>query len=655
MGAVLSVGCGLVLHTYKVGKGLADLSYALLLVGRGDLVQHSAVIVYLDEISHLKLAQPGNAPWDRALHAKLVDRLTRAGAKAIAFDIVFNSPNPANPDGDARLVESVRKSGRVVLAADNIRISDTAKQIELPFPDLADAAAGIGSAEVIPDPDLLVRVHTPEEQIPSLSWVAAEVTAVEATRQESVRKAKRWMHYYGPPNSVAWCSYFQALDPAAIPDEFFAGKTVFVGARMLTRFSGERKDEYRNPFSFWLSEKMAREQQALFMAGVEVQATAFLNLSRNDWLRRLSPAAERWVVILCGLVFGCLLLRFHPAVGAVVAVGGAALAALVSYQMFGARLTWFPWLIVVAQILVALGWSVLFNSVQLYVQKRLYQHTLGLYLSPKLVKKFASKPTLLRPGAEKQILTLFFSDIAGFTSISEGMDSDELAALMNAYFQTAVSDCIHATEGTVVKYIGDSIFAFWNAPDAQPDHAVRACKAALLFRELSRKPIRGLYLRTRIGLHGGVANVGNFGSNERVDYTALGENVNLASRLEGLNKYLGTSCLISGTTCAEIGDQLVTRHLGSFQLKGFENPVAVHELVGWPADAGAARPWCETFALALDHYQRRDRETAERLFRRVIEMRGDDGPSSFYLQQIDELSGETAKEDSIRFTVIKEK
>jgi class 3 adenylate cyclase len=103
--------------------------------------------------------------------------------------------------------------------------------------------------------------------------------------------------------------------------------------------------------------------------------------------------------------------------------------------------------------------------IRLHVEKKLVEQSLALYLSPKLVKKFASNPELMKPGAKKQLLTILFSDIAGFTTISEGMDSDELARLMNEYFQNAVHNCIHATDGTVVKYIGDAIFAFWNAPD----------------------------------------------------------------------------------------------------------------------------------------------------------------------------------------------
>ena len=192
-----------------------------------------------------------------------------------------------------------------------------------------------------------------------------------------------------------------------------------------------------------------------------------------------------------------------------------------------------------------------------------------MYLSPKLVKKFSSDRDLLKIGAKTQMLTILFTDIASFTSISEGMSGDDLAHHMNKYFQTAVSQCIHATDGTIVKYIGDAIFAFWNAPEDQLDHAFRACEAALRFRDQPPQYMNNRELVTRLGLHTGEANVGNFGSTERVDYTALGENINLASRMEGLNKYLGTIVLITGETQKEINGRLNTRFIGDFQLKGF--------------------------------------------------------------------------------------
>jgi len=372
-------------------------------------------------------------------------------------------------------------------------------------------------------------------------------------------------------------------------------------------------------------------------------------------VRRLSPVGEESLVVLVGLILGAGLVFLRPVWAAAAAL--LTLGALIgsSLYVFSNHFVWITWTVIAVQLAVALAWSLLFNSVQLYVERRLFRYTLGLYLSPKLVDKFSGFPEMLKPGAEKHELTFLFSDIADFTSVSEGMDGDELAAMMNEYFQPAVSECIHGSEGTVVKYIGDAIFAFWNAPELQSDHAIRGCTAALRFRELSKQPVRGRMLHTRIGLHTGVANVGNFGSADRVDYTAIGENVNLASRLEGLNKYLETDCLISGATREKLDDRFVTRRLGLFQMRGFEGLVEVHELVGGREVEEQTRPWREAFRQALENFEQRNVEFAAMGFQRVLELKPEDGPSKFYLNRIQQLVSQGLPDIEGTHTILKDK
>jgi adenylate cyclase len=658
-GMVFTTAAGLLLHTrssgtnknqtLRLGTGLEQASYDLLLVARGDRPVNEAVMVYLDEVSHEQLGQPQNVPWDRALHARLVDRLNDAGAKAIVFDVVFSDANPDKAAADQALIEAVRRSGRVVLAADNIPIGPKAKQMIPPFEALKDVAANIGSAEMEPSSDLIIRTHTHRGDNPlsALSWAAAEFLELPSVTAAHAENQERWLNYYGRPGLVPWCSYYQALDTNVIKNDFFRDKVVFVGARIMTKFAGDRKDEYPSPFTTW-------QHSGGFMSGVEIQATMFLNLMRGDWISRWSVRAEHVVLILFGVLLGGGLVFFRPVWAAAAGLVFVTIMVALAYGLFVRTLVVFPWALVVVEAIVAVLWSVLFNSIQLYVQKRLFEFTLGLYLSPKLVAKFSSSPALLKPGAEKHQLTLLFSDIADFTKISEKMDSDELAAMMNEYFQGAVGSCVHRTDGTVVKYIGDAIFALWNAPEFHPDHAARACAAALHFRELSKQPVRGHSLNTRIGLHTGVANVGNFGSEDRVDYTAIGESVNLASRMEGLNKYLGTNCLISGATKKEVGDTFVTRRIGLFQLKGYEGLVEVHELVGFPEQAEESRAWREAFSTALAHFERRDLVQAESALRQVLALRPDDGPTKHYLSRIAEILAE-ADPNWPTHTVLKEK
>lgn len=633
IGALLTAALGFTFVFFTLGRWFSYASYDLLLFTRGSLPVKEVAVVYLDERSHKELNQPLNAPWDRGLHAELIDRLTAAGARCIAFDVVFSDAAVNGPAADERLARAIQASGRVILAADRIPIGEGGATILPPIDLLRNAAADIGSAEVVPSSDLGVREHAREEELPGLSWAAAAFVGAKATTNATVRARTRWINYYGPPGIIPSLSYVDALRGGAELEEICRGKVVFVGSRIFTRFAGERKDEYRNPFGFFKS------KGSIFVPGVEIQATMCANLLREDWLRRLPDVAEVGLVVLLGLGCGFAFMRASPKVALLAGLSLMAISYGVSWLAIKYGASWFVIFIAWLQILFALLASVIYNSLQAYVAKRLAEQTLATYLSPKLVKKFSAggDPALLKPGAHKQEVTLFFSDIADFTKMSEGMDSDELAHVMNEYFEVAVGRCIHKTDGTVVKYIGDAIFAFWNAPDLQADHALRACQAVLHFRDVGVHEVHGLKLQTRIGLHTGVANVGNFGSIERVDYTALGENVNLASRLEGLNKYLGTSYLLSGATLAGVGDKLVTRAAGRFKLKGFEAAVEVHELVGWPAEAEATRAWREAFAAALAHFQRGDFSSAIEGFQRTLNLRPGDGPSNFYMDRITDL------------------
>ena len=653
--ALVTAALGLCLREYTVGRRLINLSYDLLQVARPPITADEAVLVYMDEDSYTELKQARTGLWDRTLHAQLIDRLTRAGARAVAFDIYMPDPSPT-PGADAAMAAAMRRNSNVVLAAD-VKVDQqnqvNSKSLRPSCETLLNEVRAIGSDEVDPGLDLIVRQHTSSEMAPTLSWVIADVAGAAATKPDASRPKVMWVNYYGPPGSLPHTSYHLALDQVKTPDSVFRGKVVFVGARLLTKSAGERKDEYRAPHTYWIDKNVMSTE---FIAGVEIQATMFLNLLRGDWLTRLPDWTERVVIAVLGLVLGYGLVQSRTLLGIFAALAAGFLLSYAAYALFTNRLVWFPWLIVVgAQIPAALVCSVLFNSVQLYVQKKLFEQTLGLYLSPKLVKKFAKDDSLLKPGAHKQTLTILFSDIANFTSISEGMDSDDLAKSMNKYFQKSVSDCIFPTEGTVVKYIGDAIFAFWNAPDHQHDHALRACQAALLFRDLGTMEMNGQTLITRIGLHTGVANVGNFGSTERVDYTALGENINLASRMEGLNKYLGTILLATGDTFNEVSDKIVSRFAGRFKLKGFERAVDVHELIGTAQQAEESKPWREAFAQALKHFQQKNFQAAEAGFHATIKLHPNDGPSKFYLKQIEELKEHPLPDDWNGDTELKEK
>jgi adenylate cyclase len=657
IGALLATTIGVLLLYLKFGLGLIHLSYDLPYAIRPAIQPQEVVIVYLDDDSHQNLNQPYNAPWDRSLHARLLNRLTAEGAKAVVFDIVFSDAGP-NPQADEELAKAIRANGKVVLAADSVptaygRDGVVGYEIVPPYDPFMDAAAAIGQAGINTDDDQVPRQHeriSRDDQIPSMSWAAATIAGAEITTNENNQYVSRWLNYYGPATTIPNVSFYQAVSTNSdlVPAGFFRNKVVFVGAHLLTKFSGERKDEYPTPYSRWAKEYP-------FTPGTVIHATAFLNLLRGDWLNRLPANAELATLLVCGLLFGFGLAHFRPFAAMGIAILLAVLVSIFTYLSFVHLRIWFPWLLLIVQIFIALAWSVVYNSIRLYVQNKLFEQSLEMYLSPKLVKKFAANKDLLKPGAKNETLTILFTDIASFTSISEGMEPDDLAHHMNLYFETAVAQCIHHTDGTIVKYIGDAIFSFWNAPDPQTDHQLRACQAALQFRNLPPQYMNGHQLITRIGLHTGVASVGNFGSTARVDYTALGENINLAARMEGLNKYLGTIVLLTEETHAAIESRFTTRYLGNFQLKGFEKSIGVYELLGAPEKAAEVRPLLEAFAVALKLFQQRKFADAEIVFRKVLEIEPKDGPSIFYLKQIADLHDQPFPENWNGEVELKEK
>jgi adenylate cyclase len=641
-GIAIATSLGLGLQYTPFGDSLRFKSYDLPFQWRPWIIPNEVVMIYMDDASYQELDQKYTKVWDRSLHSALIKRLGEKGAKAIVFDVIFSDPSP-DARKDEQFADAMRTFGNVIVAADwTIKYNAKNKPEQffaLPLQVFKESVLDIGASTLFPENGEFVREYKPtieakeKENTTNSEALVTAIALDQSFRQKTNLISQHfWLNYYCPEINLASVSYFRAVanNDTNVPPDFFSNKVVFVGAKLQTHLAAERKDEYSTPFSYLPDNK--------WMAGVSIHATAFMNLIRGDYLRKMDWRWETLMIVVCGVVYGGGLVLLPPIWALLIGLLSIPPIVFADYHAFTQHFYWFNWLLLAGlQIPVAIGWSVTYNSVRLHVERKLFEQSLGLYLSPKLVKKFADNPALRQPGAKKQLLTILFTDIAGFTTISEGMDPDELARLMNAYFQGAVQHCIFATEGTVVKYIGDAIFAFWNAPDPQADHAFRGCDAALRFCSLPSQSVNGSELITRLGLHTGEANVGNFGSDQRFDYTAIGENINLSSRMEGLNKYLGTRVLITGDTFREVGSRLVTRYLGLFRLKGFEKAVAVYELITFPDKEADSRELRERFAAALNKFAQRQFADAETAFRRVQEIAPQDGPSEFYLEQIEEL------------------
>jgi adenylate cyclase len=261
----------------------------------------------------------------------------------------------------------------------------------------------------------------------------------------------------------------------------------------------------------------------------------------------------------------------------------------------------------------------------------------GLYLSPEMIRRIAADPDAVNLGGQEIVGTAVFTDIKGFTSIAEGMSAPETAAMLNAYFSDATRHVFDAG-GTLIKYIGDAVFAIWGAPIRRDDHATQACVAALALAraQADANPNAGPVARlvTRIGVHTGPMLVGNLGSAQRFDYTAIGDAVNLASRIEGLNKAFGTLALASGEAIAATDGRFITRPLGRVRVVGRSEPVELHELIATRDETGRSDAALLTaFASARKEFEAGRFNEAADGFRASMKLAGgNDGPSAFFAE-----------------------
>ncbi|MBN2876016.1 MAG: adenylate/guanylate cyclase domain-containing protein, partial [Spirochaetales bacterium] len=274
-------------------------------------------------------------------------------------------------------------------------------------------------------------------------------------------------------------------------------------------------------------------------------------------------------------------------------------------------------------------------------EKSFLRKAFGTYLSGDVINQIVEDPTMLKLGGQKKWMSAMFTDIRGFSTVSEQLDAEQLVRLLNVYL-SGMSDIILENRGTIDKYEGDAIISFFGAPVGYPDHAAKACRSALLMKrkeaELNERFIAdGLAptpLLTRIGLNTGDMVVGNMGTERKMDYTIMGNAVNLAARLEGVNKQYGSWILMTGDTRKEAGDEFVARRLDSVRVVGINTPVQLWELVDFKADVSDETvAFLGRFDEARDEFEGRDWKKAMSSFNALSRERPDDGPTKSYIKK----------------------
>jgi adenylate cyclase len=439
---------------------------------------------------------------------------------------------------------------------------------------------------------------------------------------------RRYINYYGPARTVTTVPYYRALqlaeDSANAKQIDLNGKAVFVGLSeiLLT----ERQDSFYTVFS---------RPNGVFISGVEIAATAFANLLEDASVKPIGSNRYLLTILVWGVLIG-VVARMATTLVAAFAVAALSVVYLAAAsRQFALYGTWYPIFVPLflqspAGFLGALLWS----FVETNKERGNIGRALGYYVPTEVAHQLAKNIVDMKRGGQTVYGTCLFTDATGYTNVSEKMGPRELSDLMNRYFEVTFGP-VKKNGGLVVDVKGDSIVAVWNA--AGPVAALRrqACHAALeLARAVSQfnQSFGATKLPTRIGVHAGEIFLGNIGAGDHYEYGVTGDTVNTASRLESLNKYLGTQILVSQDVVQGL-DGFLIREAGSFRLKGKTQPVMIYELLACLEEAvEEQKRACVIFSEALRAFKAQSWDEAREKFHLSAGPSGEDGLARFYLR-----------------------
>jgi len=468
-----------------------------------------------------------------------------------------------------------------------------------------------------------VLAHYLEETPLAFAADESGITGVSAGSMDIPvdNKGRFIINYYGGPKTFPHFSAVDIIQGNFDPDTFDS-RIVLVGATGKGIF-----DIRATPF-------------AKIYPGVEINATIIDNILQGNFLTRPKGynTYNYLTVLVLGVFMSLVLVRLSAFFGLAFSFVLLAGYYLGNQELFN-RGIWINMVYPSLQIIVVYLSMTSFNYFQETRQKKFIRGAFGQFLSPKVVQKLVENPELLKLGGNQIRMTAFFSDVAGFSGISEKLTPKQLVDLLNEYL-TAMTDIILKYDGTIDKYEGDAIIAFWGAPINNPDHAQQACLAAIEMQE-KLKAMRLVWkkenrdqLFVRMGINTGLMVVGNMGSTARMDYTVMGDSVNLASRLEGANKVYGTDILISNFTYEDVKESVEVRELDLIQVVGKSEPVSIFELLsrkGLISDE--KNKFNGLFAEALEAYRERDWDKARGLFLQGQTLEPDDAPIKTFLER----------------------
>ena len=530
------------------------------------------VIVGLDNDS---LARFGRWPWPRSILARGIRNLKKAGVKVVGVDIMFSEPSQ-DRNQDIIFRDALKYANCVVGSSvfeisyekvyETVNDQIVEKEVETrtlvnPIPDLLKAYVATGYTNSYPGEDGVLRNATPVETYDDNDYYSlnAAVAARYLDKKPGELNIPKfiWVNYLGPELTFKPYSFTLIYD-GFFPKDWIEGKIVLIGSTATGIF-----DHYPTPTSN-------------MYPGVEFHATLIDNIISNSFIHSAPSAIVLLVMVLLVALLSQTTIHMKAGAGASIFAGSLLLyffLTLLMFGKFGIHLDFFK---------PALGMILVYTGVTGYrfsteeKEKRWIKKTFSSYMSPQVIKELAENPDKLKLGGEKKVMTVFFSDIRGFTTISEKYPPEEVVSILNEYL-SAMTEIVFKYEGTLDKFVGDEIMAFWNSPLAQADHAMLAVNCSFdMLDKLAQlqekwkqegKPIIGI----GIGLNTGEMIVGNMGSFQRMDYTVIGDNVNLTRQYD-------TNIIISEYTYEFVKDRVIGKHLGEVKVKGKSKPVNIYDI-----------------------------------------------------------------------------
>lgn len=571
-------------------KKLADIRVAALEVPKPP--SDKIIVVALDEETVSQFAY--RSPIDRAFIADLIERIDGAGAKALGVDVLVDQVS--EPEKDDRLYKVIRDS-RTPLHFSFTSDPTFVTEPQLEFMREFIPADKRMEARLLSDPfdGLVRRINTggieangkivyDDDHPPSFAAVMARYLGAPMPRRSREIAWRPLSAEADEPIPFISASYVSYL-----PDEIFAGKVVLIGAVLSIT------DRHPTPLS------IIDDGDRGLMPGVLIQAHAIDTLASGA-PEPVPPPILTLLIVAAFTALGVLISQMRKGLLFNVALSFLALAAywIIAIVGYGFGVVMLPLLMPSLAMLLSVWMMDLVIGRAERLQRQFIQSTFSRYVSPAVVERIAADPSAAAISGEKREATFLFTDVADFTTMSELLSPEELTDVLNHYLDGAC-EIILRHGGTIDKFIGDAIMAIFNAPIEQPDHAAAAVRAALeldnyaeCFREECNA--RGIPIGvTRIGIHAGPAVVGNFGSSQRMDFTALGDTVNTAARTEGINKYFGTRICCT-QSIVELATGHAFRTIGHFALKGKSQYTTLYTPLPSGHDPDAEKNYREAFA-----------------------------------------------------------